>query len=272
MLNSNEIDGQQIRLIPLEDLEVSEFNVRKMEVGVELDELAKNVGEYGMHQPIVVAPEDEGFTIVIGQRRYLAARQLGWPEIHAVVLPDNPERVRATLMSLSENVQRRDISAKDKSEACVVLREELGSVRKVAEAIGVSPQTVRNWLGYAAVPEEMKEMVDTGDLTPNQATRLTRHIEDEETAIEVAKRMAKMQPIKEERDRLFESAKENPDGSAEDIFRKAEQKKHEKRITFILPESAALAMDKAELARGGDANELAMEATIQWLTENKYLS
>ena len=270
MPNSDELDGQQIRLIPVEDLEVSEFNVRKRETDVGLDDLSRSLDEYGLHQPIVVAREDGGLTVVIGQRRYMAARQLGWSEIRAVVLPESLERVQATIMSLSENVQRRDLSAKDKSEACVVLRYELGTVRKVAEAIGVSEQTVRNWLGYAAVPDPIKELVEVGGLTATQATRLARNVESEETALEVAKEMAQT-PVKANRERLFQAAKDNPDDSLEEIKEKARQNAMERHINFILPGSAALAMDRAEHDQGEEADEIAMTATIQWLEDNDYL-
>ena len=154
--------NKQIRLLPLEDLDTSEFNVRRREITADLDDLAKSMDSYGLYQPIVVTPKGDRFAVVVGQRRYLAAKQLGWDQMPALILTETPARVQATVLSLSENVQRRDLSPRDKADACVYLREQLGTNRAVAEAIGVTPQTVRNWLGYAAVPEPIKEMVHTG--------------------------------------------------------------------------------------------------------------
>ena len=102
----------QIRYIPLADLDISEFNVRRREITADLDDLAKSLSDVGMYQPIVVAPkENNRYTILIGQRRYLAAKQLKWDLIPALVFPKQLERVKATILSFSENIQRRGIGS-----------------------------------------------------------------------------------------------------------------------------------------------------------------
>ena len=262
--------NKQVELLPLEELDISEFNVRRREITADLDDLAKSMDSYGLYQPIVVTPKGDRFAVVVGQRRYLAAKQLGWDQMPALVLSQPTERVQATLLSLSENIQRRDLSAQDKSEAIVYLRKQLGSAGAVAEAIGVTTQTVRNWLGYAAVPDPIKEYVHKGGLTRDQATRIARHVDDKETAIEVARRVSDT-PVKKDRDRILESAKELPGRSAATILRRADHKRVLKEITFVLPESSALAMERAENDRGTEANDIAMNATTGWLQDNGYL-
>ena len=236
----------------------------------DLDELAKSLDRFGLHQPIVVAPKGNRFAVVVGQRRYLAAKQLGWDQMPALVLSQPTEQVQATLLSLSENIQRRDLSARDKSDAFLYLQKALGSVGAVAEAMGVTTQTVRNWLGYAAVPEPIKELVQARGLTRDQAVRIARHVEEPGTAVEVARRVSTA-TVKEHRDRILESARELPGRSAATILRRAVQKRKEKRITFILPESSAVAMEKAENELGTDASDIAMSATTGWLQDNGYI-
>ena len=266
---SNLYDSQ-VEFLPLEELDISEFNVRRREITADIDELAESIGTFGLYQPIIVTRKGDRYAVLIGQRRYLAAKQLGLDQIPALILTHTPERVQATVLSLSENVQRRDLSQQDKTDACVYLREQLETNQAVAEAIGVAPQTVRNWLGYAAVPEPIKEMVHIGGLSVQQATNITKSIEDEETAIEIARRVSDV-VVKEERDRILESAKELPGRSAGTILRRASEKRAEKRITFILPESSALAMERAENDRATEASDIAMSATTQWLQDNGYL-
>ena len=261
---------RQVKFLPLEKLDISELNVRRREITADLDELAKSLDQFGMHQPIVVEPKGERFAIVVGQRRYLAAKQLGWDEIPALVLSQPLERVQATLLSFSENIQRRDLSAQDKAAACMYLRGELGSVSAVAESLGITSQTVRKWLGYAAVPDAVKELVQPRGLTIQQAIRISQHVEDEQTATEIARRVAETS-VKEERDRVLESVTELPGRSVETIFRRAEEKQHQRRITFILTETSAHAIDEAERDQETEANDIAMSATIQWLQDNKYL-
>ena len=261
---------RQVRFLPLEAIDISEFNVRRREITADLDELAKSLDRFGLHQPVVVAPKGNRFAVVVGQRRYLAAKQLGWDQMPALVLSQPIEQVQATLLSLSENIQRRDLSARDKSDAFLYLQKALGSVGAVAEAMGVTTQTVRNWLGYAAVPEPIKELVQARGLTRDQAVRIARHVEEPGTAVEVARRVSTA-TVKEDRDRILESARELPGRSAATILRRAVQKRKEKRITFILPESSAVAMEKAENELGTDASDIAMSATTGWLQDNGYI-
>ena len=261
---------RQIKFLPLEDLDISEFNVRRREITADLDELAKSLDRYGLHQPIVVAPKGERFSVVVGQRRYLAAKQLGWDVIPSLILSQPLDRLEAVIRSFSENMQRRDLAAQDKAEACLYLREALGSVSEVAEALGTTSQTVRKWLKYAAVPDAVKAFVQTGGLTVQQATRIAEHVEDELTAIEIARHVAK-EPIKDMRDRVLESSRDFPGRSADTIIRRAQERQYEKRVTFILTESSAHAIDQAAEEHSTEANEIAMSATIQWLQDNKYL-
>ena len=51
-----------------------------------LEELAKFMLAYGLIEPIKVRPVDEGYELVKGTRRYLAAQLLGWRTIDAVVV------------------------------------------------------------------------------------------------------------------------------------------------------------------------------------------
>ena len=261
----------QIQFLPLENIDVSELNVRRREITADLDELAKNLDLFGLQQPILVAPKGERFAVVVGQRRYLAAKQLGWDQIPALVLSQPLDRVQATIFSLSANVQRRDLAARDKAEACSYLRQELGSNRAVADALGVTSQTVRKWLGFDAVPESVKELVRPGGLTVPQATRIAQHVDDEETAIEIARRIAG-EPLKAERDRVLESVAELPGRSVATILRRASEKQQLREIHFVLTESSAQAIDAAARDQSTEANEIAMNATIEWLQDNRYLS
>lgn len=260
----------QIKWLPLEDIDISEFNVRRREITADLDELAKSLDKFGLQQPIVVTPQGSRYSVVVGQRRYLAAKQLGWDEIPALLLSKSLDRIEATIFSYSENVQRRDLAAQDKADACTYLRGKLGSTSAVAETIGVSEPTVRKWLGFAAVPDPIRELVGSKGLTVQQAIRIAQHVNDEQTATDVALRVAEL-PRKQDRDRVLESAAELPGRSSETIFRRAEAKQYQRRIHFILTESSARAIDEAATASLIDADDIAMSATIQWLQDNKYL-
>ena len=261
---------QAVKPINLADLDVSPFNVRKQNVSADQDALIASLKEFGLLQPIVVVPNGDRYNVVVGQRRYLAAQQLGWETIPAFVLDEQLDQRQSIILSLSENVQRRDLPARDRADACEYLWQQLGNIPAVASAVGVSNTTVRRWLGYRAVPEAIKIFVDEGKLSSGMVTRLSNYIQDEDTAIAVATRLASESPGLG-RTRLLESATELPGRSAETIIRRAGEKQRELRLVIHLPEMAARGIEEASKYEQIDPEEIAMDAIIQWLQDNRYL-
>jgi ParB family chromosome partitioning protein len=256
--------------IQLERLEIARTNVRQRDITADLDELAHSIETFGLQQPIVVQPKGDKFEILIGQRRYLAAKQLGWATIPARVERQRRDEFEAKVLSFSENVQRRELSPRDKADACKYLLDKLGSPKAVSEHLGISEPTVRKWLGYAAVPEKLKELVEEGKVSRPVATRIAEHVLDERQAVAIAERIAKDRPAKEARDRILEAVEEFPDRPLEVILRRADEKKVQKEITFVLPERWALAIDSAAEELGRDATDIAKDATIEWLKMRRY--
>ena len=262
--------GKEAKPIPIDQLDVSDLNVRRQNITADIDSMMASLKTFGLLQPIVVVPQGDRYSVVIGQRRYLAAKDLGWDTIPAFV-SEPLDRVKGTILSLSENTQRRDLSARDRAEACDYLVEEIGSISEVAQHLGVSSSTVRRWLGYRAVPGRIKALVEEGKMTADQATRIWQHIDDENTALEVALHAAE-QSTPVERRRVLESAAELPGRSAGTIIRRAEEKRRQKTLTIHLPESAGEAIDRASKEEKIDPEEIALNATIQWLQDNRYLT
>jgi ParB family chromosome partitioning protein len=260
--------SSEFQLIPLEQLELGKKNVRLRDIAIDLDELAYSMKTFGLQQPIVVQPKEGKFEIIIGQRRYLAAKQLGWRRIPARVTKEKYSEFDARVISFSENVQRRDLSPRDKSDVCLYLLQELHTPQAIAEHLGLTEQTVRKWLGYAAVPDELKALVEQKLISVPQAIRVAQYIPDVAKAVAIAKRMA--QEPKASRDRIMESVEELPDRSLEAIFRRAEEKKRQKKITFVLPEKWAFSMDRAIRRLNMTANEIARDATVEWLQMMRY--
>ncbi len=262
--------GSDFRLIPIDQLELGDRNVRKRDITADLDELAYSMKTFGLQQPIVVQPKNGGYEIIIGQRRYLAAKQLGWPSIIAKVLPKSLDEFHAKVVSFSENVQRRDLSPRDKADTCSYLLGKLVTPRAVAEHLGLTEPTVRKWLDYASVPEELKQLVEQNVITRPEATRLFQYIPDVDKAVSIGKRMKEIRAPKPQRERVFASVEESPTSSVDTIFRRAEEKRNQKTITFVLPEKWASAIDKAASRLGASPNDIARDATIEWLQMLKY--
>lgn len=255
--------------IPLDKIDISLSNVRKTNLEKGIDELAKSIEVIGVQQPVVVFEKPNGrFELVIGQRRYLACEKLGLEKIPAIITTVKNE-IEATISSFSENIHRLDLEYGDKMRVATKLLNEFDSVDKVAKYLGVSPQTVRNYLGYAAVPEPIKKMVEEGKLSANTAIRIGKNIPDEIQAVKIAEKITEI-PRSEDRRKVIDMAKENPKKSPEEIVKDLEEKKFEK-VTIDLTPRVAAALALACEEYNSDAEDITAEALEEWLKKRGFI-
>jgi ParB/RepB/Spo0J family partition protein len=115
-----------------------------------LRELAASMACEGLNDPIAVveAPGDRGeFFLRKGFRRTTAARDLGWKEIPAIVLPKDTPVVEERWMNIIENTARSNLSTYEIANAARVMRDEHRvSVLDFAERAALSEPYVRKLL------------------------------------------------------------------------------------------------------------------------------
>jgi len=131
------------RRIPLDLIELEPGQPRTDTLNG-LDDLAASLRQNGLLQPVVVAGWPDAsraghFRLVAGERRVRAARSLGWTEIDALVLGPGARRF---VLSVTENVQRRNLSKPERKHAFERILEECGGDKAAAAALlGVSQTT-----------------------------------------------------------------------------------------------------------------------------------
>lgn len=254
----------QFRYLPLEKIDISISNVRKANLEKDLGALANSIEEIGVQQPVVVFKKDNGrFELIIGQRRYLACEKLGLQEIPALITEVKNE-TEAVIMSFSENIHRLDLEYHDKMQVAVELLNKLHSVDRVAESLGVSTQTVRNYLGFSAVPEPIKKMVGEKKLSASTAIRIAKNIPDEEKALKIAEKI-KETPRSEQRAVIVDIARENPSKSAEDIVKIAKEHAQMRKITIHVTQRVYEALILASKEYQSDKKDVVKEAVEEWL-------
>ncbi len=258
-----------IREIPLDQIDVGRINVRKSNIEEGIDELRKNIEEIGLQQPIVVYQKpDMRYELIIGQRRYLAFKRAGMDKISAI-LTSIKNDTDAILRSFSENLHRLDLEYGDKMQAAIVLLDEFkGSIKDVAHRLGVSQQTVKNYLGYSAVPDKIKQMVDDGKLGATTALRISKYIMDDDLAIKVAKKIQSL-PRGSDRSLLIDIARENPDKQIKELNGMA--KKLRRKITIYLTEKLYMALAQASKEVKSEEEDVVKEAVEEWLKKRGYI-
>ncbi len=159
--------GRVLCKVPLDAIDVSEHNTRKdLSAGCEdssISDLAHSLKTYGLQNPIQIVRTAGGrYAVIAGQRRFLAARHLGWREIDAFVEEEVDVRT-ATALSLIENVHRADMNAMDKARALQALVEMHGSRQVVVQQTGISGRTVDSYLALLRLPQPLQERISTSE-------------------------------------------------------------------------------------------------------------
>lgn len=141
--------------ISLKNLYIGKMNVRRS-VG-DITELTRSIEEKGVLEPILVKPVGKKYEIVVGSRRFAAAKAAGLKKIPAIVREMKDDEAIAA--SLIENIQRGDLQPEEEAEAINKLVNIYKSNRKVAKALGLSEGTIRMKLSVLELlPKVRKEV------------------------------------------------------------------------------------------------------------------
>ena len=136
-----------------------------------LDELADSIREHGILEPIVIEQADEGFYIIMGERRTRAAKIAGLEKV-PVRLGKYDEQKRLEL-ALIENIQRADLNPIAEALAYYNLMQMSDlSQDEVAKRVGKKRPTVANALRLLKLPEDMQKSLIDLQITAGHARAL----------------------------------------------------------------------------------------------------
>jgi ParB family chromosome partitioning protein len=164
--------GDALKQIPVDLIQRGRYQPRRHIDESALDELAASIQAQGLMQPIVLRPiSADTYEIIAGERRWRAVQKAGLDTIAAIVR-DIPDEA-AIAMSLIENMQREDLNAMEEAMALQRIKDEFGLTHEeVAEAVGKSRSAVTNLMRLTNLPEQVRILVERGDLDMGHARAL----------------------------------------------------------------------------------------------------
>jgi ParB family transcriptional regulator, chromosome partitioning protein len=175
-----------VAMLDLESIDKNPYQTRNVFDEEALAELADSIRENGVVQPVVVRPaEQEGrYTLVLGERRLRASKLAGKSTIPALVRRLSPQQ--AAEMTVLENVQREDLNPLEQAEAFRVLSKEFHLTQaQIAERVGVSRETVANYMRLLRLPQQVMGYLVSGRLSFSDCRELLA-LEKEEHILQVA--------------------------------------------------------------------------------------
>ena len=162
------------RALPLDLLKPGRYQPRMRFDDEQFKSLVDSIRSKGILQPILVRRDPDAphmYEIIAGERRWRAAQQAQLHEVPVVVreLADRD----ALELALVENIQRQDLTAIEEAEGYRRLMEEFGHTQEgLAQAIGKSRSHIANLLRLLALPQPVRDMVQSSVLSAGHARAL----------------------------------------------------------------------------------------------------
>ena len=165
----------ELQHIEVGQLQRGAYQPRREIANEQVAELADSIKRHGIMQPIVVRRLGEQstvpFEIIAGERRWRAAQLAGLTHIPALVR-DIPDEL-AIALALIENIQREDLNPMEQAVALQRFHDEFGmSHQEIADTVGKARATVSNLLRLMSLHDDVKTMLDHGDLDMGHARAL----------------------------------------------------------------------------------------------------
>lgn len=164
--------AQAVTTLPLQRIEPNPNQPRKRFDEVELQALADSIAQHGLLQPLAVRDMGNGYyQIIAGERRWRACRLAGLSEVPVTVVEADDRTVME--LALVENLQREDLNPMEEAEGYRVLLKEYGLTQEqAAQQVGKSRSAVANALRLLTLSDEVRALVENGELTAGHARAL----------------------------------------------------------------------------------------------------
>lgn len=184
---SGEPNRSAIQMLPVGSIEPHPGQPRRHFDEAALDELAASISTRGLIQPIVVRPHGHRYQIVAGERRWRAAQRARLHEVPVIVREfDDIETLEVAIV---ENIQRQDLNAIEEAEAYKRLIQDFGHTQDaLGKLVHKSRSHVANLLRLLDLPQGVRDLVATGELSMGHARALIPADDPEALAEEVVKR------------------------------------------------------------------------------------
>lgn len=200
-------DNSGIVELKITDVEPNKDQPRKSFNHEKLQALAESISQHGIVQPIIVKKNDNGYTIIAGERRWRAAKIAGLKTIPAII-KDLSSRETMEI-ALIENLQREDLNPIEEAEAYQKLMEEHGLTQdELSKIVGKSRAAIANSVRLLSLTDKVKEMLINESLTPGHARTLIT-IEDKEKQERLAEEIVSKNLSVRDTEKLVNERKDN---------------------------------------------------------------
>ena len=254
----------RLREIPIKQIKVwKDAQARKLD-REGIAELAKSIKNDGLQNPPMVQKESKNsYLLMSGQRRLAALKRLGAKKIPVLLLTNTTkyDLDEAKAASVVENLHRNKMNTKDMTAACMFLNESIGK-SKAAKSLGISPQTLNKYLGFAAVPDKLRRLVPS-ELSRDDATKLYQIIPNNSKALKIAQKIIPLDM--KLRKEYLRALSRNPKTTHIKLLKTAKSHMLQQKIKLELTKGIARKLKKYSNKNEITPDEMANKILSDWL-------
>jgi ParB family chromosome partitioning protein len=185
-----ETSKDEIKYIPLKDIFADEdFNCRGRITPIDVVDLAKNIEEQGLIQPIIVQPwngKTQHFRVVAGYRRYVA-HVVNRAETIKCIIKEGLSEDDARFLNLAENLNREDLNIMQEAKVIKGLLERGHTQEEIKTRLNCSRMWVQVRQYALALPGEIQAEIKNGWLKQEHILALYSLRNNPERQMEAAK-------------------------------------------------------------------------------------
>ncbi|GLI85869.1 stage 0 sporulation protein J [Rossellomorea marisflavi] len=157
-------EEETVQKVKLKDLRPNPYQPRKIFQPQAIEELKASIQEHGILQPIIVRKSIKGYEIVVGERRYRAAKAAELKTVPVVVRELDEKQMME--LAVLENLQREDLTPIEEAAAYQMLMEKLGITQEeLAKRLGKSRPHIANHIRLLGLSQPVQELISDGKLT-----------------------------------------------------------------------------------------------------------
>ena len=180
------VDGPQT--LRVSEIEPKADQPRKYFDEEALQQLADSISQHGLLQPIIVRASAGGFyQIIAGERRWRASKMAGLLEVPVIIM--EADALKAAEIAIIENIQRQDLNPYEEASAYQSLMTQYDLTQEqVAEKVGKSRSAIANAMRLLDLPDEVIEMLKTGNISAGHARALLG-MKNKDDVVDTAKKI-----------------------------------------------------------------------------------
>lgn len=155
---------EKVQEISIKEIRPNPYQPRKVFQKEAIEELKLSIIEHGILQPIILRKTIKGYEIVVGERRFRAAKEAKLENVPAVVRDLNEQQMME--LAVLENLQREDLNPIEEGIAYQTLMDKLQITQEqLAKRLGKSRPHLANHIRLLSLPPKIQQYISDGKIS-----------------------------------------------------------------------------------------------------------